>query len=153
MKLRILACLTAGVLAAGTAALAEGTPPSASIPARQASYRETGAAFKTINDELRKSAPGRFAMASSARQIEANLRQVAGLFPAGSGPASGVKTKARAVIWSNRAGFDQANVAAVRQADLLVAAMRGTDIAAIRRQTQALGRSCKACHDTYRIDE
>lgn len=151
MPSRLNFMLAAAALLSASAVLAQGISASGSIPARQASYRETGTAFKAINDELRKDAPGRFAMGSSARQIAANLRQVVTMFPAGSGPAAGVKTKAKAAIWSDRATFDRLNGAAVRQADVLVAAMRGTDIVAIRTQTQTLGRTCKACHDQFRL--
>lgn len=153
MPSRLYFALAVAALLPPSIALAQGLSAPASIQARQANYRETGTAFKAINDELRKSAPGRFIMASSARRIAANLRQVGAFFPAGSGPAAGVKTRARNTIWNNRATFDRLNGVAVVQADGLVAAMRGTDVAAIRIQAQALGRACKACHDQFRIED
>lgn len=142
--------LAAAALLGTTAAVAQELTGADAIKARQASYRETGTAYKAINDELRKDAPGHFALASSARQIAANLPQVVSLFPAGSGPEAGVKTKAKPAIWTNRATFERANAAAVQQANALVAATRATDVAAMRLQLQALGKTCKACHDQFR---
>lgn len=153
MHSRWYLALAAATLLPASVVLAQGLSVSASIQARQASYREVGTAFKAINDELRKPVPGRFIMASSARQMAANLRQASTMFPVGSGPAEGVKTKAKPAIWSDRATFDRLNTAAVRQADALVVAMRGTDMAAMRAQTSALGQACKACHDQFRFKD
>lgn len=149
----VMAGAAAFVLGATTVVGQSQLAPAAAIKARQQQYREIGTAFKAVNDELRKSSPGKFAMGSSARQIAANLRQVNSMFPAGSGPSSGIKTKALATIWSKQPEFQRLNAAAVVAADKLVLAMRGTDNAAMTAQAQAVGRSCKACHSAFRAED
>ena len=147
--------ITAAAAAAlvATAAFSQTGTPASSIQARQGQFREIGTAFKAINDELKKDTPGKFAMATSARQIAGDLRQVRGLFPAGSGPAAGIKTKALPAIWSDHAKFDALNAAATVEADKLVAVMRGGDAAAIRVQAKALGGTCQTCHQQFRAQD
>ena len=128
-------------------------PPAEAVPARQSQFREIGTAFKAINDELRKEAPGKFALASSARQIATDLKQVRLMFPAGSGPVPGVKNKARPEIWTNRATFDKAAAAAIVEADKLSAVMHGGDQAAVMTQAKALGLTCQACHRQFRAKD
>ena len=129
------------------------TSPAEAVQARQSQFREIGTAFKAINDELRKDAPGKFALASSARQIATDLKQAKLMFPAGSGPVPGVKNKARPEIWTNRATFDKAGAAAIVEADKLVAVMRGGDQTAMTTQAKALGATCQACHRQFRAED
>lgn len=145
--------------AIGTALLAPvtaiGQAPSAAdaIQARQRQFREIGTGFKAINDELKKDAPGKFLMGSSARQIAGNLRQVGKLFPTGSGPSSGVKTKALPVIWAKQADFAKFNGAAIAEADKLALVLKGSDIAAMRAQAKVLGKTCQSCHQQFRAED
>ena len=120
---------------------------------RQSQFREIGTAFKAINDELRKDTPGRFAMGSSARLIAGNLHRVGTLFPPGSGPGAGIKTKAKPNIWTDRAQFDRLNASAASEADRLVAIMKGNDLGAIRAQVPVLGAACKSCHQQFRAED
>ena len=136
-----------------TPASAQSPAPTAMVQPRQALFREIGTAFKNINDELKKDSFGKYMMSSSARQIAGNLRQAQAMFPAGSGPAPGIKTRARPEIWSDRAKFDQAAGAATFEADKLVAVMRGNDPEVIRSQARALGEACKDCHSQFRTQE
>jgi cytochrome c556 len=134
-------------------AVGQSASPAAIIKARQAQFREIGTAFKAINDELKKGTPGKFVMTSSARQIAGNLKQTGTMFPAGSGPSSGVKTKALAAIWAKPTEFSRLNAAAVAEANKLVVVLRGSDAAAISVQVKALGRTCQSCHKPFRLDE
>ena len=148
------AAAAGAALLVATVAVSQTGTPAAAIQARQGQFREIGTAFKAINDELRKEAPGKFVLGSSARQIAMDLRQVRTLFPVGSGAAGGVKTKALPAIWAQRARFDALNAAATVEADKLVATLRGGgDQAAIAAQAKALGASCKSCHVPFRAPD
>lgn len=143
---------TAGLaLALASAAYGQASPGPSPVQLRQGQFREVGTAFKTINDELRKTAPGRFVLASSARTIADNLHHIGALFPTGSGPAPGVKTKAKLAIWSDRAQFDRLNASAINEANRLTSVIRSNDQTAIRTQMRALGGACKSCHDQFRV--
>lgn len=73
------------------------------------------------------------------------LTEAHGLFPEGSG---GGDSRAKAEIWSDRPGFDQAmkdaQAAATAMADV-------SEEAAFGPALKALGGSCKGCHDKYRL--
>lgn len=154
MRTIIILAGGASLVLGAAAAVGQGQSPAATaIKARQEQFREIGTAFKAVNDELRKSAPGKFAVGSSARQIAGNLRQVKTMFPTGSGPSSGIKTKASATVWTKQAEFLRLNAAAIAEADKLVLALRGADTAAMKAQAQSLGRSCKACHTSFRVGD
>ncbi|UVO52653.1 cytochrome c [Sphingomonas sp. SUN039] len=121
--------------------------------ARIDSYRELGAAFKNVNDELRKPAPQVFIVQLSARQIRSTAQAQYGFFPAGSGPRPGVKTAARPEIWTQPAQFKAAQDNFARQAQVFAAAAQSGDAAAIRVQAKALGQTCAACHKAFRVEK
>jgi cytochrome c556 len=123
------------------------------VKARIAGYREIGAAFKAINDQLRSGTPQPYLMQVSAREIANGTREQYRWFPAGSGPRPGVKTRAKAAIWAQPAKFKalQDNLAA--KAGALALATRGADTARIQAAVRELGAACKACHTVYREEE
>lgn len=123
------------------------------VKTRVAGYREIGAAFKAINDQLRSGTPQPYLLQVSAREIANGTREQYRWFPAGSGPAPGVKTRAKVAIWVQPAKFKalQDNFAA--KAGALAAATKGKDAARIQAAAKALGGACKACHTVYREEE
>lgn len=70
------------------------------------------------------------------------------MFPRGTGPDA-LKTAAKAEVWTDRAGFNQA------AADYIAATMRLSQLAhandadGFRAQLDVVGKSCTACHDKY----
>lgn len=72
------------------------------------------------------------------------------LFPEGS--ETGGDTEAKATIWSDRAGFDQRfqdfadAVASAQAADI-------TTLEALGPQLQGVLKTCKGCHDNYRVEK
>ncbi len=124
--------------------------PADNVRSRIANFRELGASFKTVNDSLRAPEPQTFLIQIAARQIVNYSREMPGWFPAGSGPESGAKTKAKDEIWSQTAKFKAAQVAFSKQALALQAAAQAGLAPAIRTETVKLGKTCKGCHDTFR---
>jgi cytochrome c556 len=102
--------------------------------------------FKPLGAIAKKDAPFDAAVVKkSATTILEKLKEAHGLFPEGSG---GGTTRAKAEIWSDRAGFDQA----MKDAQAAATAMAGvTDEAAFIGAMKTLGGSCKGCHDKYRL--
>jgi cytochrome c556 len=83
----------------------------------------------------------------NASTILEKLKEAHGLFPEGSG---GGDSRAKAEIWSDRAGFD----AAMKNAQAAATAMAAvTEEAAFVPAMKGLGGACKACHDKYRLPE
>ena len=127
--------------------------PAQLVQNRQAGYKQIGAAFRGVQEQVRASEPSLPALRQHAAALARLAPQVSGWFPAGTGPEAGVRTRALPVIWSNGQAFRTASVNLVVAARQLDAAARGTDLAAIRSAAQALGRTCGGCHDQFRGPE
>jgi cytochrome c556 len=81
----------------------------------------------------------------NATTILEKLKEAHGLFPEGSG---GGETRAKAEIWTDRAGFDKAMQDAQAAAAAMAAVTAEADFIGAMK---ALGGSCKGCHDKYRL--
>src|SRR2546430_1091775 len=85
------------------------------ISARQQGFKKMGAAFKSLHKELSGSSPDAAKIAAAAADIKTGTDAVVGWFPPGSGPEAGVKTQAKAEIWTDAKGFAATRAAFVRQ--------------------------------------
>ena len=142
-----LACARGAVVAADTGGAAQDV-----IKVRQKGFKDLGAAFKIIRDELKGDSPDSAKIATAAAVIRKTAQDIPGWFPPGSGPQPGVKTDARGEIWSDAKGFDATRAAFIREAQR--DAGRFSDPASRSSWsdvTKSLGQGCKDCHDTYRV--
>ena len=148
------AMLAGALLAAlGAAALAQEpatTPGGKAVLARQAHYKDLNKAMGALNAELRKDAPDKAAVTADASAINALAQALPGWFPKGSGPEAGVKTAAKAEIWTDAAGFAVAAGKLADETAKLQQAATAGDLDAIKTQARATAGACKTCHDTYR---
>lgn len=151
MKRGYRAALAAGLGAAIAAPLL--AAPADVVKSRIASYRELGAAYKNVNDALRGPTPPAVILQLSSREIMSAARLQSGWFPAGTGPQPGVKTRAKAEIWTRPAQFQAAQAAFLARATAFDRAVKAGNIAAIRTEARALGGSCKGCHDQFRTPD
>lgn len=120
---------------------------------RHDEYHKLGDAFKVIRDQVRASSPDSAAIKEAARVVsDASVNQFK-WFPAGSGPQAGVKTRAKAEIWSKPQDFEAAQKLFAEEAKKLNAAAGSGDAAQVRSQFGEVGKACKNCHDTFRTPE
>lgn len=147
----LLAALTAALIAGGVTASAA-SPAAQTIGARQANFKKMGAAMKALKDELAGSAD-KAKLSGAARTVASMARAQQPLFPAGTGPTSGVKTDALPAIWAQRPVFDAASAKLVAEADKLVELAGSGNTGAVLAQFKAVGGSCAACHRQFRADE
>lgn len=146
--------LVAGIPAVAATVFAdEEFDPQPVIEGRQAALRDIGAAFKAINDELKKSAPSLPVIRQYSRQIDDLTKQQHLWFPVGTGPESDIETAARPEIWKQPAQFKTAQTVFGEQVAKLVTVASGSDLAALKLQSQALGKTCKGCHETFREED
>jgi cytochrome c556 len=145
------ASLSGTGLAPAAAQSAAGTS-QATIAARQANFKAIAGAFKAVRGELEKDAPDYALIAAKAGDINARARRIGGLFPAGTGPSSGLKTEALAAIWKQPAAFKAANQKLVDESARLASTAAKRNRQAVAAQAMALGGSCKACHDQFRLE-
>ena len=146
MKKRFLVSSITLLLTLGPAVAQEDDfDPQPIIEGRQAALRDIGAAFKGINDELKKSQPTLALIRQYARQIDDLTKEQKFWFPKGTGPETEIEMQAKADIWKRPAEFKAAQDALTQQVAKLQAVTGGSDVSAIKAQTQALGRTCKSC--------
>jgi cytochrome c556 len=144
---RALAVLAAGVVFVSLT----GAGPDP-VGARVHGFRELGAAFKNVNDELRSGTPQVMTLQIAARQIRGAAQAQYGWFPAGSGPKPGVKTAAKPEIWSQAAAFKAAQDKFAVAANGFFKVAAAGDVAGMRAQAKPLGAACKACHTSFRTE-
>jgi cytochrome c556 len=126
---------------------------SATIQARQANFKKMGGAMKVLKDQLASGSIDKAAATTAAKTLADTARGQRKLFPAGSGPSSGVKTDALAAIWTNKAGFGAQWSKFQPEADKLVAAASTGDAAKLGAQFKAVGAACGGCHKQFRADD
>ena len=162
MALKYIGAATAlvvGVSIAAGGALAHdvahmpNTPAGKAVMVRHNNFKQQGAAFKAINDELKKDNPDNALLATNAAKLKGLVNNLPSWFPKGSGPESHLKTDAKPEIWSDAAGFQAAaSRLQVEVSKLNQLAVAG-DWTAFKGQTRAVGGACKGCHDKYRVPE
>jgi cytochrome c556 len=139
---RIVEAAIAVVLFVGCAGSVLAQDVATAVSNRQAAMKAIGGA----SGALRGGDPA--AIRAAGKTIGDNLATFGANLPAGSGPESGQKTRAKAEIWSDSAGFKAAVSQAVAAADGL--AKVGDDPAAITAAGQAMQQACGGCHAKYR---
>jgi len=140
-------------LAAGGTALAAVVDAAKVEHDRHENFHKIGAAFKAVNDQLKADKPDAAVIATQAGIVHGLAPQIPTWFPAGSGPETGVKTRAKAEIWADKAGFATAAKGLEAESAKLQTIARGGDIEAIKGQFKATGGACKTCHDKFRGPE
>ena len=108
-----------------------------------------GDATKKAGNALKSSSPDVDAIRDSATRIQALAPRLLSWFPQGTGPELG-KTRAKPEIWQKPEDFAlKAHDFQQAAKEFDVAAKRG-DLTQINMTFDALGKTCKACHDLYR---
>ena len=151
MKKLVLFSVTAAALC--SAALAQRPSAASTIQARQGHYKQMAGALKGISDQVRSGSPNLAQIRPRAALLADRSVHVLAWFPRGTGPETGVRTRARPEIWSNAAGFRHAGATFVVAARALNSAAQAGDLARIRAALPAVQRACGACHDDFRGPE
>lgn len=152
-KLIVAAVIACAACVGVSVAQEEDVDPVPVIQGRQSALRDIGAAFKGINDELKKSQPVLALIRQYARQIDDLAKQQKFWFPPGTGPETEIEMKAKPEIWKQPKEFKAGQAAMAEQAAKLANIAEGSDPAAIRAQWQTLGKTCKGCHDKFREED
>jgi len=150
--LATMATAMAALAMAGSLAAAPAPSPQDIVAMRQAGFKKMGAAMKALNEQLKSSAPAKGVIVAAAQTIAPTAREQAKLFPAGSGPAAGIKTDALPNIWTDRGTFDAQMNKLLAETAKLVSVTNSGDMDAIRAQAKATGGICAGCHRQFRAD-
>ena len=109
--------------------------------------------MKAIGAQLKADSPSIPVIQQHAATIARYGPQLLTWFPEGSGPESGIETRAKAEIWADPETFRQRAQAFEAEAARFNAAVQSGDLASIRAGQKALGETCKNCHDRFRAPE
>jgi cytochrome c556 len=150
---RNLPWITAALLAASLAGASLAADMAGVIKDRQAHYKEIGKATKGIYDNLKSGAPNVPTIQGYAKAIDNLAPHVISWFPAGSGPEAGVKTGAKAEIWTKPADFKAAALNFASEAHKFDQVASAGDVTAIQAAFPKLGLACKNCHDQFRAKD
>lgn len=150
-RMIVTATLLAGI-AAGLAGTAWAQGAAESIAQRQAGFKAIGAAAGEVKKAM-DAGSDLTAVVARAEEISAFAKRIPALFPAGSGPESGQKTRALAAIWQNKSDFDANAGIMAREADKLVMALKANDKTATAAAFASTTAQCGACHRPYRAPQ
>jgi cytochrome c556 len=117
---------------------------------RHQNFELLGDHYETLEKEAKRRTPRVALMQEKAAEIDRLAREQGTWFPAGSGPESGIKTKAKAEVWTKPAEFQQIHDRFLVEAGKLKEIAAGGDAAAIKAQTEVTGAACSDCHNTFR---
>ena len=110
-----------------------------------------GKTNKAIKRELDGASLDLAAVRASAAKIADLSHKASGWFRAGTGPDV-AKTGAKTAIWQHSQDFAAKLGAFQKAAQAFNAVAAGNDATATKASFANLGKTCKACHDTYRSE-
>lgn len=132
------------------------TPGGRAADARHENFEALGDAFKTIDDELKAAAPDAQKVRAAAATVAAKAKEMPDWFPAGSGPADGLKTETKAEVWTKPDEFRAALTAFQDSSAKLLAAAdgfaAGQPVVGLQEAVKQTGGTCKKCHDGFKED-
>lgn len=134
-------------LAQGAAGAAAAADPARVVAERQEGLKRMGQNMEAIKAVVDARGDAR-TVAARAEDIRAWFAAFPARFPAGTESVG--NTKARAEVWSDRAGFERLNANAVAAAEALVRASATGDAAATGAALGTMAGTCSACHRVNR---
>lgn len=149
MKRLVLTTAFAITVGVSGLAVAQGVSlkPDDIIAGRQAGFdlqNGVAAAMKGVVDGGGEVKP----LAAGAKGLIAWGKVIPAMFP--DGTQTGHNTKAKAEVWSDRAGFEKAAANFVAAAEKLVPLAEAGDKDGFKTQFAAVGQACGGCHRPYR---
>ena len=134
----------AAALFAGCAGSVIAADAATSIKTRQDAMKAVAKASIALRNPASTPADVR----AAGKTIGDQTKIFAANLPKGSGPESGVKTKALATIWSDAAGF-KAELAKATAANAALTKV-ADDPVKVKAAAKAVTDTCTSCHDKYR---
>ena len=119
---------------------------------RHHGMEQIGKATKAIGTELKEENPNVGTIRTNAATISDLAAKSASWFPTGTGPDVG-KTRAKAEIWQKYEDFAAKDREFRTAAQSLKGLADSADVNAVRTAFAAMGKTCKACHDSYRSEK
>jgi cytochrome c556 len=119
---------------------------------RHEGMEEIGKSTKAVSQALKSDTPDLGVIRKSAATINELAAKSGTWFPAGTGQDVLPKTRALPPIWQKPGDFAAKDRDFEASAKAFNTATVSGDLNAIKSSFEPLGKSCKACHDTYRAE-
>ena len=126
--------------------------PESIVKYRQASMKSMGAHMSAMSLVVKHQIASRADLAAHAEAIHGVSRNLADLFPAGSGPDK-VKSDAKAAIWQQLPEFRQEAQELERGSAKLAELAKKGDAKAFDAQFKVVGETCNDCHQSFRVQD
>lgn len=124
------------------------------IKYRKGIMRAQGAHLGAIGAILKGEAGDASHIAGHAAALASLSTMLPDIFADGTGPDSGVETRALPAIWDDQAKFNDVVAATQAESAKLAEVAAGGDMGAIGAQVGALGKDgCGACHEGFRAKQ
>jgi cytochrome c556 len=120
---------------------------------RHADFEKIGDAYETLEKQIKKSKPDTAVIQREAALVLTMGKEIPNWFPEGSGPDKGIKTKARAEIWTQAADFARLQETFMATAEKLNQTAAAGDFSTIAAQFEQMGEACSECHKQFRKDK
>ncbi|MGK9233854.1 cytochrome c [Inquilinus limosus] len=143
------AVITAAIVSCG-AVVAWAATPEEVVTQREDAMKTFGASVKTLTGFVRDNQGSIDDVKAATAKMKATSADLLVLFPEGTAVGIG-KSAAKPEIWANWADFQtkvKANQDAIAALD---AAAQEGNAAKVKAAFPAVGQSCGACHETYRV--
>ena len=119
---------------------------------RHDNFEKLGDAMKALSREAKASTPDMVKVRENADIVMSSATALPSWFAPGTGPDAG-KTDAKADIWQNQDDFKAKAAKLYEVAQSLKDASSSDDATAFKAAMAPVGAACKACHDSYRVDD
>lgn len=150
MRVPMMALVAGAMVAVAGVAVAQAPSVGDAIKLRQANLKQMGGAMKTLGDMAKSGTVDKAAATEAVKKLDGHAQNLATWFPAGSGPESGVETKAKAEIWSKQEDFKKAAEALKAETGKLQLAVDSGDAGKLGTQVAATAKACGNCHEQFR---
>ena len=148
---KVPATTSGPILASLTAAPLDKAAALKVMHERHEGMEQVGKTTKNLKRSIESEPADMAAVKSGAAAMNKLAQAASGWFAAGTGPELG-KTGAKPEIWQKPQDFSaKLKTFQAKAAAFNAAAQRG-DPASVKTAFADLGKTCKACHDTYRKD-
>jgi cytochrome c556 len=149
MMIRIVPALALAatlLLSAGQISFAQTSPAQIVKERQDAMEKNWTDYYKDISRTVKTASPDLALVAAKAAGASAHLKQIAQLFPPGTGRDVVPKTRAKPEVWTKRAEFEATLKTLIDATDALGDAAKKGDVVKVKAQWQAVAKACGGCH-------
>jgi cytochrome c556 len=150
MRVAMMALAAGAMVAIAGVAVAQAPSVGDAVKLRQTNMKQMGGAMKTLADMLKSGTVDKAAGTEAAKKIDGHAQSLLTWYPVGSGPETGLETKAKPEIWARQDDFKKAADGLKAETAKLQLAVDSGDAAKLGAQVQAIGKACGTCHEQFR---